>query len=257
MKNARKRSAWLSYIILPLCIFVLWSVLSSLKLINPYLIPSPAEIWNAAVFLVSTGELGRHIAISLARVWGGFGISIFFALPLALLFHENNLLHRMFHGLFEVIRAIPPLALIPLLILWLGLGEGSKLAVIVLSSFFPVFLGAESSFYSMDNRWLELSRSLELSFRRHLFSVLIPASLPQIITGLRPGFSYAWRALLGAELFAAASGLGYFITGSQAMARTDWVFVGVITIGLLGAGFDALLRVIAKKFIKYNIPGAP
>jgi ABC-type nitrate/sulfonate/bicarbonate transport system permease component len=88
---------------------------------------------------------------------------------------------------------------------------------------------------------------LELSFSRHLFSVLIPASLPQIITGLRLGFGYAWRALLGAELFASASGLGYFITDSQAMARIDRVFVGVITIGILGTALDALLRFAARK----------
>jgi NitT/TauT family transport system permease protein/sulfonate transport system permease protein len=253
MNNQKK---CLTYFALPLFIIILWTVLSSLNLLNPYLVPSPLRIWNTAVALIASGELGEHAAVSIVRVWGGFGLSVIFALPLALLFHESPLLHRLFHSLFEIIRAIPPLALIPLLILWFGIGEGSKLAVIVLATFFPVFLNAQSGFDSMDGRWLELSRSLELPFHRHLFSVLIPASFPQIITGLRLGFSNAWRALLGAELFAAASGLGYFISDSQAMARTDRVFVGVITIGLLGAGFDAVLRLIAKKFIKYDVQGA-
>ncbi|MCL1814048.1 MAG: ABC transporter permease [Treponema sp.] len=257
MKNINHtKSTWVSYAILPLLIIAVWVVLSALELVNPYLIPSPVRIWNAAYHLIASGELGEHIAISLARVWGGFVLSVLFALPLALLFHESPLLNRLFHGLFEVIRAVPPLAMIPLLILWFGLGEGSKLAVIVLASFFPVFLSAQSGFDSMDKRWLELSRSLELPFQRHLFSVLIPASLPQIITGLRLGFGYAWRALLGAELFAAASGLGYLITDSQAMARTDRVFVGIIAIGLLGAGFDTLLRFAAKKLISYDVQGA-
>ena len=251
-----KNQTWVSHIILPLFIVALWAILSFFKILNPYLMPSPLRIWNAALNLIASGELPRHTAVSLARVWGGFGISTISALPLALLFHHKPNLHRIFHGLFEVIRAIPPLAMIPLLILWFGLGEGSKLAVIILASFFPIFISALSGLSSMDKRWLELSRSLELSFSRHLFSVLIPASLPQIITGLRLGFGYAWRALLGAELFAAASGLGYLITDSQAMARIDQVFVGVITIGLLGAGFDALLRLIAGKFIKYDVPGA-
>jgi NitT/TauT family transport system permease protein/sulfonate transport system permease protein len=257
MKNAARFGAsWLPHFALPLFILALWTALSALGFLNPFLVPSPLRIWNAAAALIASGELGEHAAVSIARVWGGFGISVIFALPLALLFHESPLLRRLFHGLFEIIRAIPPLALIPLFILWLGLGEGSKLAVIVLAAFFPVFLNAQSGFDSMDNRWLELSRSLELSFHRHLFSVLIPASFPQIITGLRLGFSNAWRALLGAELFAAASGLGYFITDSQAMARTDRVFVGVITIGLFGAGFDAALRLIARKCIKYDVQGA-
>jgi NitT/TauT family transport system permease protein/sulfonate transport system permease protein len=197
--------------------------------------------------MLSTGELQKHIVVSLGRVWAGYCISTVCALPLALLFHESRLLRNAFHGMFEVIRAVPPLAMIPLLILWFGLGEASKLAVIVLATFFPIFLNAESGFDSMDKRWLELSLSLELPFRRHLFSVLVPAALPQIITGLRLGFGYAWRALLGAELFASASGLGYLITDSQAMARVDRVFVGIIVIGLLGVIFDTLLRFIARR----------
>jgi NitT/TauT family transport system permease protein/sulfonate transport system permease protein len=244
--------SFLNYAALPCLLIVLWAALSALNKVNSYLIPSPLRIWNTALRLIASGELVGHIAISLTRVCVGYGISVLCALPLALLFHENVFLRRLFHGLFEVIRSVPPLALIPLLILWFGLGEASNLAVIVLASFFPVFLNAENGFDSMDSNWLELSRSLELSFSRHLFSVLIPASLPQIITGLRLGFGYAWRALLGAELFASASGLGYLITDSQAMARVDRVFVGIITIGILGTALDALLRFVARKLITYD-----
>jgi NitT/TauT family transport system permease protein/sulfonate transport system permease protein len=240
----------------PLLIAAAWAILSGLDIPNPYLVPSPQRVWNAAVQLIASGELMGHVAVSLARVWGGYALSVFCALPLALLFHESPVLRRIFSGLFDMLRAVPPLAMIPLFILWFGLGEGSKLAVIVMSSFFPVFLNAESGFASMDNRWLELSRSLELPFSRHLFSVLIPASLPPIITGLRLGFGYAWRALLGAELFASASGLGYFITESQAMARVDRVFVGIIAIGLLGTFLDILLRFLARRFAGYDIQGS-
>ena len=241
---------------LPLFVFAAWTVLSGLGILNSYLVPSPQRVWNAAVQLIASGELGVHAAVSMARVWGGYALSVCCALPLALLFHESPLLRRIFGGLLDMLRAVPPLAMIPLFILWFGLGEGSKLAVIVMSSFFPVFLNAESGFDSMDSRWLELSRSLELPFSRHLFSVLIPASLPPIIAGLRLGFGYAWRALLGAELFASASGLGYFITESQAMARVDRVFVGVITIGLLGTFLDVLLRFLARKLAGYDIQGS-
>ncbi|MDR1909161.1 MAG: ABC transporter permease [Spirochaetaceae bacterium] len=239
----------LLYAVLPLALLALWGGLSGLKLLNPYLVPSPGKIGSAALRLLARGELQKHIAVSLGRVWAGYGISVLCALPLALLFHECPPLRKIFHGIFEALRAVPPLALIPLLILWFGIGEASKLAVIVLATFFPVFLNAESGFDSMDRRWLELSLSLELSFWRHLRLVLIPAALPQIITGLRLGFGYAWRALLGAELFASASGLGYLITDSQAMARVDRVFVGIITIGVLGLGFDALLRLAASRLI--------
>jgi len=243
------------YISLPLVLIAVWVIVSAFELVNPFLIPPPEKVWETALELFASGVIWNHIAISLARVWGGFILSVLFALPLALLFHEVPFLRRAFHGLFEMLHSVPPLALIPLLILWFGIGEGSKIAVIILASFFPAFLNAESAFASMDTRLLELSRSLDLSYSRHLFSVLIPASLPQIITGLRLGFGYAWRALLGAELIASASGLGYFISNSQAMARTDRVFAGIIIIGLLGTFFDAVLRRAARTLAGYDIPG--
>jgi NitT/TauT family transport system permease protein/sulfonate transport system permease protein len=248
-KTGGKAANILVYAVLPLGIIALWWLLSARALVNPYLIPPPGKILAAAARLLAGGELAGHVRISLIRVWSGYLVSAGAALPLALLFHEIPVLRKVFHGLFETIRAVPPLALIPLLILWFGIGEASKRAVIVLATFFPIFLNAESGFASMDGRWLELSRSLELSFPRHLRSVLIPAALPQIITGLRLGFGYAWRALLGAELFASASGLGYLITDAQAMARTDWVFVGIAAIGLLGVLFDALFRFLAARLL--------
>ncbi|GHV26847.1 ABC transporter permease [Spirochaetia bacterium] len=232
---------------LPVALILLWGILSALKLTNPYLVPSPQKICTAAVRIIRTGELWDHLLVSLGRVWAGYGISVAIALPAALVFYYSPPLKKLFHGLFEILRAVPPLAMIPLLILWFGIGEGSKLAVIVMATFFPVFLNASSGFESMDGRWQELSKSLELSFFRHLRWILIPGSLPQIATGLRLGFGYAWRALLGAELFASSSGLGYLITDAQQMARIDTVFVGILTIGLLGLGFDTLFRVLAKQ----------
>ena len=218
-----------------------------LGLVNPYLLPSPARVAGALYRLAESGALWQHLTVSLGRVLSGFGLAVLAALPAALLFHCRPRLRALFHSPLELLRATPPLAMIPLLILWFGIGEGSKLAVIVLASFFPVFLSALSGFDSVDSRWLELSRSLELSFFRRLAAVLIPGALSQIITGLRLGFGYAWRALLGAELFASAAGLGYLITDAQNMARVDTVLAGIIVIGLLGLLFDTLLRYAALR----------
>jgi NitT/TauT family transport system permease protein/sulfonate transport system permease protein len=234
------------YAALPAALILLWWLLSARGLTNPYLVPSPQKICAAAARLIRAGELQRHLLVSLGRVWAGYGISAVLALPAALLFYYSPPLKKLFHGLLEILRAVPPLAMIPLLILWFGIGEPSKLAVIVLATFFPVFLNAGSGFDSMDGRWQELSHSLDLSFFRHLHWVLLPGALPQIITGLRLGFGYAWRALLGAELFASSSGLGYLITDAQMMARIDTVFVGILTIGLMGLGFDILFRFLTN-----------
>jgi len=231
--------------LIPVLVLVLWAAFSVAGVVNPYLIPSPAKVFSAAAELYRRGEFFGHLLVSLGRVWGGYGLSVSLALPSALLFHFSPRLKRLFHGLLEFFRAVPPLAMIPLLILWFGIGEASKLAVIVLATFFPVFLNALGGFESIDGRWLELSRSLDLSLTRRLRYVLFPGALPQIITGLRIGFGYGWRALLGAELFSSASGLGYLITDAQEMARVDIVFVGIASIGFLGFSFDYLLRTLA------------
>jgi ABC-type nitrate/sulfonate/bicarbonate transport system permease component len=232
--------------LLPVTLLVLWWILCAMRLVNAYLVPSPQKVFSAWLDLLRSGELGRHIGISLYRIFVGYGISVCLALPLALIFHYGSRLRQLFHGILEFFRSVPPLAMIPLLILWLGIGEASKLAVIVLATFFPVFLNALGGFDSMDGRWLELSRSLELGFFRHLRWILVPAALPQIVTGFRLGFGYAWRALLGAELFASAAGLGYLISDAQEMARIDQVFAGILMIGFLGLLFDVLFRALAK-----------
>ena len=243
----KKIKTFLNYTILPAALLILWWALSKFSLVNQYLIPSPEKVLAAGLALIKSGELQKHLLVSLGRVSGGYGISVLIALPIALLFHYNPFIKKLFHGPFELLRAAPPLAMIPLLILWFGIGEKSKFAVIILATFFPVFLNALSGFDSTDKRWMELSRSLELSLKRHLRFVLIPAALPQLVTGLRLGFGYAWRALLGAELFASASGLGYLITDAQQMARVDKAFVGIFTIGFLGLVFDALFRSLTRK----------
>jgi NitT/TauT family transport system permease protein/sulfonate transport system permease protein len=234
---------------LPAGLFFLWWFLSSRGLVNAYLVPSPQKTFAAAFGLAKSGELARHVFVSLGRVASGFGMSACAALLLALAFHASPALKKLFHGVFELLRATPPLAMIPLLILWFGIGEASKLAVIVLATFFPVFLSASSGLDSVDGRWRELSDSLELSFARRLRAVLFPASVPYIMTGLRLGFGYAWRALLGAELFSSSAGLGYLITDAQQMARIDTVFVGILCIGLLGLFFDTLFRALAGRFM--------
>ena len=232
-------------VLVPGILLIFWAALSVSGLVNAYLIPSPFKVWAAAVELFRRGELANHVFVSTNRVWEGYGLSVVLALPSALVFHLSPGLRRYFHHPLEFFRAVPPLAMIPLLILWFGIGEASKLAVIVLATFFPIFLSALGGFDYIDGRWLELSRSLELSFARRLRYVLLPGALPQIVTGLRLGFGYAWRALLGAELFSSASGLGYLITDAQEMARVDIVFVGIGAIGILGLVFDRLLLTLA------------
>lgn len=234
--------------LLPLLILLAWYLAAEARLFPPLLLPSPGRVFGAAAELLETGELAKHAAASLARVVSGFLISSAAALLLAFLFYRRRRWEEGASIVLESLRVVPPLSLVPLLILWLGIGEAAKLAIVVLSSFFPVYLNALSSLRAVEARWREYARAFELTPGECLRHIHVPGALGGLLTGLRLGFGYAWRALIGSELIAAASGLGYLIEDASSMARTDVVFVGVLTIALLGILCDVLFQKGAEYF---------
>ncbi len=176
------------------------------------------------------------------RVLLGFFCSATAALILAALNFRFDLLRQMTYLPLEAIRVIPPLSLVPVLILWFGIGEGSKLAVIILASFFPIYLSALTALQGVDAKLLQMAKTLHLGRLDVARFVLIPGASAGLGTGLRLGFGYAWRALVGAELIAASAGLGYLILDSEELARTDRIFVGIIVIAVTGLLLDAFFR---------------
>lgn len=239
-------------LLLPVALILLWFTAARMEWVNQYLLPPPERVWAAAIDLVERGLLAEHIGASLKRVFAGFGLTVLAAFPLAVL----NALMKPVHGylrlLLEGLRVTPPLALVPLLILWLGIGEASKLAVVMLASFFPVYMNTLGGINDADRRLMELAQTLDLKRRDRVVHILLPAALPSIVTGLRLGFGYSWRALVGAELIAASAGLGYLIIDSSEMARTDRVMVGVLAIAVLGAATDRVFRLFAERLISWR-----
>jgi sulfonate transport system permease protein len=219
-------------------LLALWQAASSFGWASAYLLPSPERVARAACRAALSGELGRHTAASALRVIEGFGIAVLFALPAAVLASFAPRLSAAFNPILTFLRNIPPLALIPVLILWLGIGEASKLAIIVLSSFFPIFMGTVTGLTSVDPKLIEMGRSIGFRRPRILARIMLPESVPSLANGLRLGLGYSWRALVGAEMVAASSGLGYWILDSEEMARTELVFVGILAIGALGILID-------------------
>jgi sulfonate transport system permease protein len=232
-------------------LLLLWQVASMAGWVNPYLLPSPLRVATAILEAGQGGELGRHVAASVLRVGEGFGITVCLALPLAVLASFAPRLTAVFNPLLTFLRDIPPLALIPVLILWFGLGESSKLALIVLTSFFPVFMGAVTGLGSVDPRLVEMGRSLGFSRLRILQRIQFPESVPSLLNGLRLGLGYSWRAIIGAEMIAAASGLGYWILDAEEMARIDVVFAGIFVIGLLGILLDRAAYLAASRLLPW------
>ncbi len=235
---------------LPTLLLGLWCVVSWLEVFPKILLPAPWQVAKAGLELLQSGALWRDIIASAQRTGFGFLLSATSALSLALLFRHKPKLHRFFHSSLEALRVTPPLALIPLLIVWLGIGEAPKLAIVILASFFPIFLSALTALTQVDRKLLEVGQILGFSAQETFTKIVLPASLPGLLTGLRLGFGYAWRALVGAELLAAASGLGHLITESADFGQTDKVFVGILTIALLGSLADRLLGKIIHATIE-------
>ena len=156
---------------------------------------------------------------------------LFLGVPSSCLLSSLNLLfpriRDCYAGLLEVFRHVPPLSLIPLLILWFGIGELPKTIIIVLASFFPMYLNMDDGFRRCDRKLLEVGRMLGFSPWQSLWKIRLPSALPGILTGLRVGMGYSLRAIIGAEMIAADSGLGYLILDAQAMSRSDKVFIGI------------------------------
>lgn len=234
----RRLRRGLELIIVPIAVMLIWTIAAGNQWVHPYLLPSPARVYRAAVTVLVSGSLVTHLWVSLLRVVSGFVVTLSLAVPLSFLIHALPSVKRLLRFPLEFLRAVPPLAAIPLLILWFGIGEASKTAVIVMASFFPVFLSLLGGLNSVGASWRELARSLHLNVADFVRFVLFPASMPSFLTGVQLGLSYCWRALMGAEMIAAASGLGYMILDSQEMGRVDRVFVGILSLGLCGIILD-------------------
>lgn len=229
-------------LLVPLLLLGLWQLVTGYGLISSYLLPSPAATLDTAYNLLLNGQLLKNTIASLKRVAQGFCISIFAGCLFAWLLTMLPALEKALDPLLNFLRMTPPLAMIPLLILWFGIGEATQLAIIILASFFPVFLNARAGFSSLSPAYRELARSLSVNRLDYALYFVWPAAFPSIITGIRLSFGYSWRALIAAELIAAGSGLGYMIADAEELQRVDIVLVGIFAIGIIGWGLDALFR---------------
>ncbi|OQY31432.1 MAG: hypothetical protein B6241_14145 [Spirochaetaceae bacterium 4572_59] len=236
-----KWTAALETLAVPFLLLALWALASERQWVHPYLLPSPLRVAKAALRLAESGALFKHLGVSFQRVIIGFFITLGIAVPLSFLIHSLPFLKRLLRVPLEFLRSVPPISTIPLLILWFGIGEASKTAIIVMASFFPVFLNLMGGLNNIEEDWKELARSLQLDQGEYIRFVLFPAAFPSFLTGIQLGLSYCWRALMGAEMIAAASGLGYLILDSQDMGRIDRVFVGIFTLGICGILLDKIL----------------
>ena len=217
--------------------------------------PAPDVVWARMADLAASGGLILHLGASLFRVLCGFTISVALAFPLAIALGVFPLFADAVKPLLDFLRQIPPLAVVPLLILALGIGESSRIAVVVMASFFPILLNAESGIRHVDKKLLEVGRILSLSGFAVFRNITFPAFFPQFFVGLRLALSYSWRSLIGAEIVAASSGIGYMIREAETLFRSDTILCGIIVLGLVGSLSDFALKRLSRKLFPWSMEG--
>ena len=245
--------------ILLLILLILWQGLCGLKVIPGYLLPSPIKILLGLKDLMVVGMppghlLPKHILNSLYRVGMGFAVAAFLGIPMGLLLGWSPILRHIAGPLVELMRPIPPLAWIPIAILWFGIGMKSAAFIIFLGAFFPILLNTVSGVLGINPLYFEVARSLNAKKRDVFFKVLIPGSIPSIFVGMRIGVGIGWMTLVAAEFTGVKTGygLGYMIMTARDIQRPDEILAGMLVIGLIGYLINEGLRTCEKKIVKWR-----
>ncbi len=248
------RGHYLAVVIFSLIlIFGGWAVLSYGGLVQPaYFLPTPTRVLTTAARMWETGELTQNAQASTFRIVAGWLLASIFAVPLGILMGSFKFFEALFEPVVDFVRYLPVSAMIPLLILYVGLGEAEKIAVVFIGTFFQLILLVADVAAHVPKDLLDSAYTLGTSRLRVVTNVLIPATLPGVMDNLRITIGWAWTYLVVAELVAAERGLGIMILESQRGLRTDKIFVGLVTIGLLGFLTDLLLKWLHRKLLPWS-----
>jgi sulfonate transport system permease protein len=248
----RRLGNFLLGLILPIFLFAAWIYFSSNGSFAESELPKPSSVFNVITELDERDQLWLNISASLQRVALGYFFGTLIALILGSAAGLNKVVNQLVTPLLQAIRAVPSLAWVPLLIIWIGIGEGSKLTLIAIGAFFPVFTTVVSGIKNVDRHLVEVGRAYGLKRWAIIKGIYLPAAAPQIFSGLRLGLAQSWLFLVAAELIASAKGLGFLLVDSQASARTDIVIFSILALAILGKTSDLILATIEKRVLAWN-----
>ena len=249
LKNA---GYFLEYVALIISVIVVWVIMGNEGKLNPVVMPTLPKIGKTFKTLFLKKTLIKHCGISIGRVLQGYGISVALGVTLGILIGLSKHLERITQLFVQIIKPIPPIAWIPLVILWFGIGESGKVFLIFLGGFFTILVNVIDGIKQTDERLVEVSKVMEIPLWKHIFKLVLPGALPNIFTGLRVGLTSCWMCVVAAELVSSTTGLGYMIMDARQYGQTDVVITGMITIGLIGKIMDSLLHLIESKIVVWN-----
>jgi len=237
-------------------VMTIWFIITENNWVSPVLFPSPREVWDAFIDICTNNyknySLLSHLGTSLGRLFFAFFLAIVVAVPLGLASGYNKWFRGLLDPVIEFYRPLPPLAYYTLLVLWLGIGNASKIALLFLACFAPIYIACYSAVLKVPVSYLNCAQSLGANKRQIFWHVILPAGLPDIFVGTRTAIGFGYTTLVAAEMVAARSGIGWMVLDASNYLRSDIVFVGIIIMGITGIVIDALLRQIEKQAIPWK-----
>jgi len=239
-------------LVLPAILLVAWEALCRTGIAAPNLLPAPSAVLGLLWALIASGEIWGHASITLFRVFAGFGLGALVATLLGALTGYSTTYRRLFDPLLQGLRNIPSLAWVPLFVLWLGIFEASKIALVAVGVFFPVYLNLMGGIQSVDRKLVEVGRMYRLNGLGLVRRVLVPATLPAYFVGLRSGLGLGWMFVLAAEFMGASEGLGFLLIDGQMTGRPAAIIAGILLFAVFGKATDWLLVRAGRPFLAWQ-----
>ena len=243
-------------LITALALIGLWSVITGMGWVKPLFLPSPAAVWQKFLLAmtegVSNSTLIQHTAASLGRVLGAFLFALVTAVPVGILMGVNRVVRGLFDPIIEFYRPLPPLAYLPLIIIWFGIGEFPKIFLIYLAIFAPMAIAARAGVRSVSIEQIHAAYAMGATRAQVIFQVILRAAMPEIFTGMRIGIGVGWTTLVAAEMVAAHRGLGFMVLNAAEFLASDTVIMGIVVIGGFAFVFDLMLRYLEKILIPWK-----
>lgn len=253
--SARRQVSWAGAILLgsivPIALLMLWQWASTNGSFSASQLPTPSAVVAALGELLERGTFWTHVAISVQRVLLGFLIGASIGIVIGSIVGLSPTASRILSPTIQAIRAVPSLAWVPLIVLWMGIYEGPKVTLVAIGAFFPVFTTVASGFAHTDRKLIEVGRAYGLKGRTLITGILLPAAAPTIFAGLRLGLAQSWLFVVAAELIASSKGLGFLLIDSQNTTRTDILLLAIICLAVLGKITDLILATIERRALRW------
>jgi sulfonate transport system permease protein len=239
-------------LLLPVGLALVWEIVVAQGWSNGRLVPPPTKVFATIMELARSGELTRHITATLTRVFAGFGLGVIAGTALGAVSGYWGLARRLLDPTIQALRAIPSIAWVPLFILWLGIFETSKVALIAVGVFFPVYLGVMGAILSVDRKIVEVGRTFRLSGPAMIRRILLPAVLPAYVLALRVGLGLGWMFVVAAEFMGASEGLGYLLIDGQQLGKPAQILAAIVIFAVLGKTTDWLIEIATAPLLRWQ-----